>query len=61
MAFADLPKNRGRYPEIEALFGGHIFDRGCGKHGITHKLTRPYHPLRRLLPAVLVGDGSMFC
>jgi hypothetical protein len=27
MAFADLPKNRGRYPEIEAIFGGHIFDR----------------------------------
>jgi hypothetical protein len=29
MAFANLPKNRGRYPEIEALFGGHIFDRIC--------------------------------
>jgi transposase InsO family protein len=44
MAFADLPKNRGRYPEIEALFGGHIFDRVCQGHGITHKLTQPYHP-----------------
>jgi transposase InsO family protein len=44
MAFADLPKNRGRYPEIEALFGGHIFDRVCGQHGIAHKLTKPYHP-----------------
>jgi transposase InsO family protein len=44
MAFADLPKNRGRYPEIEAIFGGHIFDRVCQEHGITHKLTKPYHP-----------------
>src|SRR3712207_9156054 len=34
MAFADLPKNRGRYPEIEAIFGGHIFDRVCDEHGI---------------------------
>src|ERR671915_1806092 len=24
MAFADLPKNRGRHPGIEAIFGGHI-------------------------------------
>jgi transposase InsO family protein len=44
MAFADLPKNRGRHPEIEAIFGGHIFDRVCDEHGITHKLTKPYHP-----------------
>jgi transposase InsO family protein len=44
MAFADLPRNRGRHPEIEAIFGGHIFDRVCREHGITHKLTRPYHP-----------------
>jgi transposase InsO family protein len=44
MAFAELPKNRGRYPEIEALFGGHVFDRVCDEHGITHKLTKPYHP-----------------
>jgi transposase InsO family protein len=44
MAFADLPRNRGRYPEIEAIFGGHIFDRVCGQHGIEHKLTKPYHP-----------------
>ena len=44
MAFADLPKNRGRHPEIEALFGGHIFDRVCREHGIEHRLTKPYHP-----------------
>ena len=44
MAFADLPKNRGRYPEIEAIFGGHIFDRVCREHGIEHRLTKPYHP-----------------
>ena len=44
MAFADLPKNRGRHPEIEAIFGGHIFDRVCREHGITHKLTEPYYP-----------------
>ena len=44
MAFADLPKNRGRYPAMEAMFGGHIFDRVCKQHGIQHKLTKPYHP-----------------
>ena len=44
MAFADLPRNRGRHSEIEAIFGGHIFDRVCGEHGIEHRLTRPYHP-----------------
>jgi Integrase core domain len=44
IAFADLPKNRNRYPEINAIFGGHIFDRVCREHGIVHKLTRPYHP-----------------
>jgi transposase InsO family protein len=44
MAFADLPKNRGRYPEIEALFGGHVFDRVCDQNGIEHRLTKPYHP-----------------
>ena len=44
MAFADLPKNRGRYPEIEAIFGGHIFDRVCDQNGIEHRLTKPYHP-----------------
>src|SRR3712207_3529206 len=44
MAFADLPKNRGRHPETEAVFGGHIFDRVCHQNGIEHRLTRPYHP-----------------
>ena len=44
MAFADLPKNRGRHPELEALFGGHIFDRVCDQHGVEHRLTKPYHP-----------------
>lgn len=44
MAFADLPRNRGRHPQIEAIFGGHIFDRVCKEHGIEHKLTKPYHP-----------------
>jgi len=44
MAFADLPKNRGRHAAMEALFGGHIFDRVCREHGIEHRLTRPYHP-----------------
>src|ERR687893_1276566 len=44
MAFADLPRNRGRHPEIEAIFGGHIFDRVCDEHGIEHKPTKPYHP-----------------
>ena len=44
MAVADLPKNRGRHPEIEAIFGGHVFDRVCDEHGIEDKLTKPYHP-----------------
>ena len=44
MAFADLPKNRGRHPEMEAIFGGRIFDRVCDRHGIEHRLTKPYHP-----------------
>jgi transposase InsO family protein len=44
MAFADLPKNRGRHAAMEALFGGHIFDRVCDQNGIRHRLTKPYHP-----------------
>src|SRR5215203_3088411 len=44
MAFADLPKNRGRYPEIEAIFGGHIFDRVCDRNSIQHRLTKVNHP-----------------
>ena len=44
MAFADLPKNRARSPEMIDLFGGHIFDRVCDEHGIKHRLSKPYHP-----------------
>src|ERR687890_148755 len=44
MAFADLPKNRGRHPEIEAVFRGHTFHPASRRHGIGHKLTRPHHP-----------------
>ena len=44
MAFADLPKNRGRHAAMDAMFGGHIFDRVCNENGIEHKLTKPYHP-----------------
>jgi hypothetical protein len=35
-AFADFPKSRDRYLEISTIFGGHIFDRFCGEHGIEH-------------------------
>ena len=41
MAFADLSKNRGRSPAMEAMFGGHIFGRVCKEHGILHTLTKP--------------------
>jgi transposase InsO family protein len=44
MAFADLPKNRGRHAAMEAIFGGHIFDRVCDQNSIQHRLTKPYHP-----------------
>jgi transposase-like protein len=42
MAFADLPKNRTG--PTRTWLGAHIFDRICQENGITHKLTRPYHP-----------------
>jgi transposase InsO family protein len=42
MAFADLPKNRTG--PTRTWLGDHIFDRVCAEHGITHKLTKPYHP-----------------
>lgn len=42
MAFADLPKNRNK--PIHAFLGMHIFGRLCNENGITHKLTKPYHP-----------------
>src|ERR687893_1093843 len=44
MAFADLPKDRGRHAATEAIFGGHIFERVCREHGIEHRLAKPYHP-----------------
>jgi Integrase core domain len=42
MAFADLPKNRNG--PTRRYLGPHIFDRVCAENGITHKLTKPYHP-----------------
>ena len=42
VAFADLPKNRTRRDNL--YVGLHIFGRTCKGHGITHKLTKPYHP-----------------
>jgi transposase InsO family protein len=41
MAFADLPQYRDG---PTATWMGPIFDRVCRENGITHKLTRPYHP-----------------
>jgi len=42
IAFADLPKNRSGATAYWS--GGHIFGRPCADNGITHKLTKPYHP-----------------
>ena len=42
IAFADLPKNRNGATAYWS--GGHIFGRTCADNGITHKLTKPYHP-----------------
>jgi transposase InsO family protein len=39
--FADQPRYRAG---PTAALGGHPFDRICHAQGITHKLTRPYHP-----------------
>ncbi len=41
IAFADAPRYR---QGSTALVRGHLFDRVCQAHGITHKLTKPYHP-----------------
>ena len=41
VAFADQPRYRDG---PTARFRGHAFDRVCRQHGITHKLTKPYHP-----------------
>ena len=42
VAFADLPKNRTGPNSL--YVGLHIFGRTCKENGITHKLTKPYHP-----------------
>ena len=42
VAFADLPKNRCGPNSL--YVGLHIFGRMCKENGITHKLTKPYHP-----------------
>jgi hypothetical protein len=34
---------------------------GSLRDGIEHRTTKPAHPRRRLLPAVLAGSGSMAC
>jgi transposase InsO family protein len=39
--FCNLPKNR-KGPT--AIYGTHIFDSLCGRHGIEHRLTKPNHP-----------------
>jgi hypothetical protein len=44
MAFAGLPRNRGRHAATEAIFGGHIFDRVCRRRGVERRLTKPCHP-----------------
>ena len=33
-----------RWRKREAGTGAHPFDRVCQRHGLSHKLTRPYHP-----------------
>ncbi len=45
MAFADLPQYRDG---PTARWMGHVFDRVCREHGIEHRLTKPYHPGRRM-------------
>ena len=42
VAFADLPKNRTGPNSLYISL--HIFGRSCKENGITHKLTKPYHP-----------------
>jgi transposase-like protein len=39
--FTDQPRNRSG---PTAQYRLHAFDRICREHGITHKLTKPYHP-----------------
>jgi transposase InsO family protein len=41
IVFADAPRYRRG---LTASTRGHLFDRVCRAHGITHKLTKPYHP-----------------
>lgn len=61
MAFADLSRCRSRHLELEVIFGGRIFDRGCVEHDIRHP---PAHqalpPLgRRAVGAAWQADHSI--
>ena len=52
-------------PAGERFAALHIFGRTCKENGITHKLTKPYHPWTnggaslRLRPAELAGEAGV--
>jgi transposase-like protein len=59
MAFADLPKYRDG-PTRRHL-GAHIFDHACDKHGVEHRLTKPYHPWTTdEIDKPFLGCGAIF-